>query len=76
MDTFTVGGKEYTFDSDTRFLVEVGRYRGSYSPRYSFVGDFKQAAFYYSCVNVGLGYKKRFVVEQGGERKVVARCIS
>lgn len=76
MDTLTLAGKEYAYNSETKFIVEVGRYKGKYSPRYTFVGNVNMATFYYSCVNVGLGYKKRFVIQNGDERKVVARCIS
>ncbi len=76
MGTFSVGGKEYNWNSDTKFLVEVGKGSGKYSPRYSFVGNFDQASFYYSCINIGLGYKKRFVMESGGKRTVVSRCLS
>jgi len=76
METFNVGGKEYNWNSDTKFTVEVGKGSGKYSPRYSFEGNFVQASFYYACINVGLGYKKRFVMERDGERTVISRCLS
>ena len=72
MKTITIDGKPIQFDETTECLVEVGRHKGSFKPRYSLPGDPNQAVFYYRCINIGNGYKKRLRV--GG--KVIARSYS
>ena len=63
---------EYNPD-ETTFAVEIGRGKGKYKSRYTFLGnDLQRAAMYYSAINIGNGYKKRFKVGN----KVVARCFS
>lgn len=70
---FLHGDNKITFNEDTLFQIQVGKGdRGSYKNRYSFRGDFKKAAFYYGCINIGNGYKKRFLMDG----KVLSRSLS
>lgn len=52
-------GKHIGYSSDTEFLVQVGKGKGSYKTRWAFKGNFAQAFMYYQMINVGNGYKKR-----------------
>lgn len=65
-------GKKIGFHSATKFHVQVGRGKGSYKNRYSCIGNLGQAVFYYSCINIGNGYKKRLVMAD----KVLARQLT
>ena len=58
----TLDDKRICYTNDTEFLVQVGKGRGSYSTRFRFTGNFAQAVFYYRCLNIGNGYKKRLFV--------------
>ena len=61
--------------NETKFLVQVGHGpKGAYKTRYSFT-DRDQASFYYVCINIGRGYKKRLVKVEGS-RQVLARDAS
>jgi len=55
----TLDGKDIAYGDTTEFLVQIGKGRGSYRTRYSFTGNLAQAVFYYRCINIGNGYKKR-----------------
>ena len=75
--TATIDGKHIAYTDDTVFLVEVGRgSKGSYKVRYRFVGDLGQAAFYYACINVGNGYKKRLRMVTSVSARPLARQFS
>jgi hypothetical protein len=66
-------GKEIRYHSETVFYVQVGRGpKGSYKPRYSCVGNLGQMVFWYNCINIGRGYKKRLLMGD----KVLARQFS
>lgn len=43
--------------------VQVRKDKGKWTTRYSFQGEGLKAAKYYQSVNVGKGYRKRFVVD-------------
>jgi hypothetical protein len=73
--TATLNGKRIAYTSKTMFLVQVGRYRGSYKPRYSFEGNLAQAVHYFNCINIGNGYKKRLLAPSFNE-PVLARSFS
>jgi hypothetical protein len=62
LHTIELNGKKIAYSSETDFLVQVGKGKGSYKTRYSFKGKFAQAFFYYCGINVGYGYKKRLFV--------------
>lgn len=75
--SITVNGKKFFYDQNTNFLVQVGKgEKGSYATRYSFEGNLNKATFYYSCINIGNGYKKRFVMVNGNTKTIVARALS
>lgn len=73
--TKELNGKHIAYTNQTIFKVQVGRYRGAYKTRYSFVGDLAQAVFYFNCINVGNGYKKRLYCESMN-KPVLARVIT
>lgn len=55
-------GKKLAFSSKAEFLVQVGKGTSAYKTRYKFLGDeFSKAVFYYNCINIGNGYKKRLI---------------
>lgn len=70
-----IDNKQIAYSSETVFVVEVGYKRGSYQTRYSFKGDPAKAVFYYRCLNIGGGYKKRLRM-LGGNKEVIARYMS
>ena len=60
--TFELDGKKIIFHCDSTILVEIGKEKGSYKTKYTFEPhEFKQAVFYYNCINLGNGYKKRLI---------------
>jgi hypothetical protein len=82
----TLDGKRIALMGHEKFLVQVGKgEKGSYKTRYRFgtgggnaEGAFmclKEALFYYRCINVGNGYKKRLVCFEFG-KPVLARMFS
>jgi hypothetical protein len=82
----TLDGKRITLMGHEKFLVQVGKGdKGSYKTRYRFdtgggnaEGAFKclkEALFYYRCINVGNGYKKRLVCYEFS-KPVLARMFS
>lgn len=74
---FNIDGKiTQCMDGDT-YHVEVGRYcKGAYKPRYTLETP-ERAAFYYSAINIGHGYKKRLVIRRAdGKRIVIVSCAS
>jgi len=69
-------GKKIAYCDQTEFLVQVGKgSKGSYKTRYSFVGNLRQAVFYYNCINIGNGYKKRLLMPSS-KNPVLARQFS
>lgn len=73
--TATLDGKLVAYSSQTEFLVQVGRYRGTYKTRYRFVGNLAQACMYYRGINIGNGYKKRLVAPSMN-KPLLARAFS
>ena len=71
-ESITINGKTYSYNEDTVFQVQVGKGKGKYATRYTFTGDIKTATRYYACINIGNGYKKRFVING----KTVVRAFS
>lgn len=59
LHTSELNGKKIAYSSETEFLVQVGKGKGSYKTRYSFRGKLAQAVFYFNSINIGNGYKKR-----------------
>ena len=71
----TLDGKDIAYGDTTEFLVQVGKGRGSYRTRYSFTGNLAQAVFYYRCINIGNGYKKR-LYSPNMNKSTLARAFS
>lgn len=64
---------------ETKYLVQVGHGpKGAYRTRYTLTNQ-SQATFYYNCINIGNGYKKRLVRVDGRPahaEQVLARAAS
>ena len=73
--TAILDGKLVAFHDHTEFLVQVGRYSGSYRTRYSFKGNLAQAVRYFNAINIGNGYKKRLLMPDA-KKPVLARQFS
>ena len=75
--TVTINAVTVPYTTETLFLVEVGRNKGAYKTRYSFLGSPHQAVFHFNCINIGRGYKKRLtVVGTDGKASSIARQFS
>ena len=75
--TAELDGKRIAYTDETKFHVQVGKGRGAYKPRYTFTGNLAQAVFYYRCINIGRGYKKRLVLERAdGTRTIICKSAS
>ena len=57
-----IDGKSIAYSSETQFYVQIGRYKSSYKTRYMIKGSLGMAVLYYTCMNVGNGYKKRLLM--------------
>jgi hypothetical protein len=73
--TATLDGQPIAYTDQTEFLVEIGRYSGSYKTRYSFTGNLAQAVLYFNSINIGRGYKKRLRAPSFN-KPVLARAFS
>ena len=75
----SLNGKNISYSPGSTFLVQVGRgSKGSYKTSCS-LADLSRAVFYFNCINIGRGYKKRLVLvdERSFEgRRVLARAAS
>lgn len=71
-----LNGKQIEYTSNTTFVVQSGKGSSSYDNRYTFTGDLHKAVFYYNCINIGNGYKKRLLMLAPDGRKVLARSFS
>jgi hypothetical protein len=68
-----LNGEKIAYCSVTQFKVQVGYGdKGSYSTRYSFVGNLPRAVAYYNAINIGNGYKKRLLMND----RVLVRSFS
>ena len=74
--TTELNGKRIAYCSETEFLVQVGRGKGSYKTRYSFKGNLAQAVMHYNGINIGNGYKKRLLMPSCSKRPTLAKSIS
>lgn len=54
-------GKKIAYHSETKFLVQIGRYKSAYKTRNAIVGNLGQAVLLFNAINIGNGYKKRLV---------------
>jgi len=75
LHTAILDGKLIGFSSETDFLVQLGKGRGSYRTKWGFKGNLPQALLYYKSLNVGNGYKKRLLMPSSS-KPILARCFS
>jgi len=70
----TINNKTFQCNEETHFCMQMGKGKSAYKDRYVFVGvgELEKALFYYRCINIGYGYKKRLVID----KKVVSRAFS
>ena len=68
-------GRRIAYSSDTEFLVQIGRGRGSYRTKFVIHGDLPRAVLLFNAVNIGYGHKKR-LVSWGMNRPILARQFS
>lgn len=62
MLNINIDGKDYSYDSEDVWLVEIGKgSKGKYQARYS-LDTPHQGMRYFNGVNIGNGYKKRLVL--------------
>lgn len=59
---YELDGKRIAYSSETLFYVQVGRYKSSFKTKYTIKGSLGRAAFYFTCMKVGNGYKKRLLM--------------
>lgn len=60
--TAEIDGKRIAYSSETKFYVQLGRYKSAYRTRYTIKGTLGLAVFYYRALNIGNGYKKRLLM--------------
>lgn len=70
-----VDGKQIAYSSETEFLIQIGKGRGSYQTKHSVRGDIGRALMFYNGYNIGNGYKKRLLVPSFN-KPILARYIS
>lgn len=70
-----IDGKRVAFCSETEFLVQIGKHKGSYKTKYRIIGNISQAVLYYNGINIGYGYKKRLFVPSFN-KPILARAFS
>jgi hypothetical protein len=75
LHTSELNGKKIAYSSETEFLVQVGKGKGTYKTRYSFKGNIAQAVFYFNSINIGNGYKKR-LLSPSMNKPTLAKCFS
>jgi hypothetical protein len=75
LHTSELNGKKIAYSSETEFLVQVGKGKGTYKTRYSFKGNIAQAVFYFNSINIGNGYKKR-LFSPSMNKPTLAKCFS
>ena len=76
MQTINIDGKEWIYGADDFWLVEVGKGpKGGYQSRYCMETP-HSGMWYYNCINIGNGHKKRLSLVTGGKKVTVARSAS
>ena len=73
LKTSVLDGKRIAYSSETEFLVQISKGKGSYRTEYSFKGNLGQACMYYSGLNVHSGYNKRLLMPSASKNPVLAR---
>lgn len=68
-------GKRIAYHTGTEFLVQVGKGKGSYRPRYRVLGNLAEAVRYYIGINIRRPFKKRLLMPSSTRNPVLARYI-
>lgn len=77
MKTFDYAGRTWKYDEATFFVVEVGRYKNAYQCDQQFPSWMLENAIEaYEERHVSDGYKRRLVMINEGNKKVIARMTS
>lgn len=63
MQTATINGQAVVYRRDTVFKVQIGRGKSAYKDRFTSIGNPFQAVQLYRGINIGRGYKKRFLID-------------
>jgi hypothetical protein len=75
MKSNELNGVRIVYHDDTEFLVQVGKYKGSYKTKYRFIGNLVSAVLYLNGINISNGYKKRLIMPSA-KKPVLARVFS
>ena len=70
--TATVDGKHVGYCSETEFLIQLGKGKGSYETKHVIKGNLGQAIMIYNGYNIGNGYKKRLLMPSCSVKPVIA----
>lgn len=70
--TGMLDGKRIAYSTETVFLVQVSRGKGSYETRYKLVGNLAQAVIYYNGINIRAPFNKRLLMADS-KNPVLAR---
>ena len=73
-------GTTVSYTPDTRFLVQIGKGKGSYKTVRHLVGDLQWAILTYNSYNIEGGFKKRIIMATFDSttvnKSVIARSVS
>jgi len=73
---YDLDGKKIKFHHSNIIKVELGKGKSSYKTKWSFEAkQFSNAVFYFNCLNIGNGYKKRLVCNELN-KPLLARAFS
>lgn len=61
LHTNELDGKKIAYCSETEFLIQIGKGRGSYKTKHCIAGNLGYAVLLYNAYNIGNGYKKRLI---------------
>jgi len=75
LKTTELDGKKIAYCSETEFLVQLGKGKGSYKTKYKIKGNLSQAVLWYNGLNVGNGFKKRLIMPSAN-KPLLARMLT
>jgi hypothetical protein len=73
MITKELNNQTVSYDQNTVFKVQIGKKKSAYKDKYKFFGDLTKAVFYYDCINIGKGFKKRLIIDKQRKPLLVER---
>ena len=71
----TLDKKKIAYSSESIFLVQIGKGKGSYKTKYTVKGNLAKAVMLFNGINIGNGYKKRLFAPYFNN-KTLARKLS